>query len=95
MFDTIKKALVKAKEKLEDDGLGVLGAIGVLLGVVLVLGVAFGILSVIVWIAWMLWNGVLCDVFPAVPEVTFWQMWGLYLLSNILFKSSISNNKSE
>ena len=45
MFDTIKKALVKAKEKLEDDGLGVLGAIGVLLGVVLVLGIAFGIIA--------------------------------------------------
>ena len=95
MFDTIKKTLKEAKEKLEDAELGALEMIGVVLGVILVLGIAFGILSLVVWIAWMLWNGVLRDVFPAVPEITFWQMWGLYLLSNILFKSSINNNKNE
>ena len=96
MFDTIKKTLMKAKEKLEDVELGVLGVIGVILGVILVFGVAFGLLSFVVWIAMLLWNGALRDVFPAVPEVTFWQMWGLYLLSNILLKSSSSSNsKSE
>lgn len=97
MFETIKKTLVEAKEKLEDAELGVLGVIGVILGIALVFGVAFGLLSFVVWIAMLLWNGVLRDVFPIVPEVTFWQMWGLWLLSNILFKSSGSsnNNKSE
>ena len=92
MFDTIKKTLAAAKEKLEDVELGVLGVIGVILGVILVFGIAFGLLSLVVWIAMLLWNGALRNVFSAVPEVTFWQMWGLYLLSNILFKSSISNN---
>lgn len=95
MFDTIKKTLAVAKKKLKDDKLGISGVLGVILGIILVFGVAFGLLSFVVWIAMLLWNGALHNVFPAVPEVTFWQMWGLYLLSNILFKSSSSNNKSE
>ena len=95
MFDTIKTTLGKLKDVFEDAELGVLGTIGVILGIILIFGIAFGILSFVVWIAMLLWNGALRDVFPAVPEVTFWQMWGLYLLSNILFKSSSSNNKSE
>ena len=95
MFNTIKTTLEKLKNSTEDVELGVLGTIGVILGVIMVFGVAFGLLSFVVWIAWLLWNGVLRDVFPAVPEVTFWQMWGLYLLSNILLKSSGSNNNSK
>ena len=95
MFDTIKKTLAVAKKKLKDDKLGIPGIIGVILGIILVFGVAFGLLSLIVWIAMLLWNGALRGVFPAVPEVTFWQMWGLYLLSNILFESSGSNNKKD
>ena len=95
MFDALKKAIKKAKEKFEDEKLGVLGVIGVILGVILAFGIAFGLLSLIVWIAMLLWNGALRGVFPAVPEVTFWQMWGLYLLSNILLKSSGSNNRSK
>ena len=96
MFDTIKKAFGKLKDACEDASIGVLGVIGIILGIVLIFGIAFGLLSFVVWIAMLLWNGVLRDVFPVVPEVTFWQMWGLYLLSNILLKSSSSsNNKSE
>ena len=92
MFNTIKSTLVKAKEEFEDAGLGVLGVIGVILGIALIFGIAFGLLSFAVWIAMLLWNGVLRDVFPVIPEVTFWQMWGLYLLSNILLKSSNSSS---
>ena len=97
MFNTIKTALEKLKDTCEDASLGILGVIGVILGIALIFGVAFGLLSFVVWIAMLLWNEVLRDLFPIVPEVTFWQMWGLYLLSNILFKSSSSssNNKSE
>lgn len=96
MFETIKTAFKKLKDTCEDASLGVLGVIGVILGIALIFGIAFGLLSFVVWIAWLLWNGVLRDVFPIVPEVSFWQMWGLYLLSNILLKSSSSSNsKSE
>ena len=95
MFNTIKTTLVKAKEKFEDAELGILGVIGVILGIILVFGIAFGILSFAVWIAWLLWNGVLRDMFPVIPEVTFWQMWGLYLLSNILLKSNSSSGGSK
>ena len=96
MFNTIKTALKTLKNFIEDASLGVLGVIGVILGVALIFGIAFGLISFAVWIAMLLWNGVLRDVFPVIPEVSFWQMWGLYLLSNILFKSSSSNNsKSE
>lgn len=96
MFETIKTAVKKLKDTCEDASLGILGIIGVIIGLALIFGIAFGLISFVVWIAMLLWNGVLRDLFPVVPEVTFWQMWGLYLLSNILFKSSSSSNsKSE
>ena len=58
--------------------------------IIMVLGIAFGLLSLVVWIGMLLWNGVLHNIFPVVPEVSFWQMWGLWILSDILFKPSSS-----
>ena len=95
MVNTFKKLFEQTKDLFKTAGLGVLGTVGVIIGIVLIFGLAFGILSFCVWIATLLWNGVLHDVFPVVPEISFWQMWGLYLLSNILFKSSGSSNNSK
>lgn len=62
---------------------------------VLMIGLIFGIMSGVVAIAMALWNGCLVALFPAISEITFWQMWGIYLLLDILFKPAIpaSNNK--
>lgn len=95
MVNSFKKLFEKTKELCGTAGLGVLGTIGAFACVALIFSLAFGILSFGVWIAMLLWNGVLRDLFPVVPEVTFWQMWGLYLLSNILLKSNSSSGGSK
>lgn len=38
------------------------------------------------WFVQLLWNGVLIDVFPTIPEIGYWEAAGLYLLSSLLFK---------
>ena len=40
-----------------------------------------------------LWNYVMPVVF-ALPTLTFWKAWALLILSNFLFKSSTTVNKS-
>ncbi len=39
----------------------------------------------------LLWNWIMADIF-ALPIITYWQAWGLYLLSNLLFKATITKN---
>lgn len=69
--------------------------VGVILGILLILGLAFGLCCLEVWIAMSLWNGLLVPMFGA-PTITFWPMWGIMLLCNILFKShNFNNNKKD
>ena len=42
----------------------------------------------------VLWDWLMPTIF-GLPEITFWQACGLQLLSIILFKSSITNNKKD
>ena len=71
------------------------GGVGVaILVCLLMIGLIFGIMSGIVAIAMALWNGCLVALFPVIPEITFWQMWGIYLLFDILFKPSIPSNNN-
>lgn len=44
------------------------------------------------WFVMLLWNWVMVDVF-ALPDLTFWQAWGLYMLAAILIKSGTSTVK--
>ena len=60
---------------------------------IILLGVIFALLSGIVWVAMLLWNGVLIALFPTIGAITFWQMWGLYLLFDILLKPSVPSQK--
>ena len=83
MFTTISK---NVKETNEEHGFAT-----ALLVLILLLGIVFGLLSGCIWIAMLLWNGVLVALFPAVGTITFWQMWGLYLLLDILVKPSSSS----
>lgn len=70
------------------------GVAAAILVCILMLGIVFGVLSGVIAIATALWNGVLIALFPMIPHITFWKMWGLYLLLDILVKPSSSNTKN-
>ncbi len=62
---------------------GVLSIAGkVLVGLLIAAGVALFFGLVVMW----LWNWLLPDIF-GLNKISFWQAWGLVVLSHILFKS--------
>lgn len=69
-------------------GIKVAGLIVSMIVVAIVLG------ALMAYPAMLLWNYCLVPAIPGVAEVTWMQMWGLYILCSILFKSvSVSNSK--
>jgi hypothetical protein len=70
------------------------GWFGLVGAIVLILAVVFGILCLETWLAMALWNGCAVPAVAVLNEVGFWQMWGITLLCNILFKS-VHNSKSK
>lgn len=66
----------------------VLAGVAAVLGLILLLSLPAALFVM------LLWNWVMVDVF-ALPELGFWQAWGLYLLASILFKNSTVSNKSQ
>ena len=80
--------LVKTTKQGYDAG----GVVVAILVCLLMIALIFGIMSGVVAIAMALWNGCLVVLFPAIPHIGFWQMWGIYLLIDILFKPSIPSN---
>lgn len=81
MFDWIKES---------DAGCG-----WIILGVILILGIVFGLLCLETWVAMALWNGCAVPAVSVISEVGFWQMWGITLLCNILFKNVYSSSKKK
>lgn len=81
-FNTAKKA---------NDAGGLAIAILVVLFLV---ALAFGIDCLIVWWAMVLWNGCLVAAVPALVEVSYWQMWGVYLLCGFLFRRTVTNTNT-
>ena len=71
------------------------GVFGVIVAVILVLAVVFGILCLETWLAMALWNGCAVPAVEVLNEVGFWQMWGITLLCNILFKNVYSSSKKK
>ena len=66
------------------------GLLTVLGGLVLI--ICIGLLFV--WpLVWM-WNFVIPDVF-GLPEITYWQMFWLYCLIQILFKLNVTINNNK
>ena len=57
----------------------------------ILLGLVFGVECLIVWIAMLLWNSCLVAAIPLVMPLSFWQMWGIYILCNVLFKTVRTN----
>jgi hypothetical protein len=54
------------------------------LALVVGVGLFFGLGNLVMW----LWRVTLVDIF-AIKPVSFWQAWGLILLSQILFKANM------
>ena len=73
------------------DGVSVLG---VIIGVILVLGLLFGLFCLEAWVAMLLWNACLVGAI-GVAEVGFWPMAGIVVLFNILFKTTIPSTKKD
>lgn len=72
------------------------GVIGVIVGVILVLALAFGILCFEAWICMLLWNWFVVGMlgFANLYMENIWMMWGVMLLCSILFKSHNYNNSN-
>lgn len=49
-----------------------------------VVGLTFLLPAVIMWI----WNGTIVNLFTSLPTIGYWDAMWIYILSNILFKSS-------
>jgi hypothetical protein len=69
------------------------------LGEKILLGVGFalmglGFFALAGWIVMLLWNWLMPEIF-SLKQVTYWQAWGLLLLSSILFKGFGSKSHTE
>ena len=52
------------------------------------LAISFLMVAILMWF----WNGLAVALF-SLPVITYWQAWGIYILSNLLFKSSSKRDK--
>ena len=55
---------------------------------IVVIAASFLMVAILMW----LWNGLAVALF-SLPVITYWQAWGIYILSNLLFKSSSKRDK--
>lgn len=56
----------------------------VLIAILIIIGLlalAVGISAFEGWIFMLLWNYVLCAIFPSIPILSFWLAWGLAILN--------------
>lgn len=71
--------------------------LAIIIGIVFVLGVAFGLMCLNSWLIMLLWNAILPALF-GFSTITFWQTFGLYLILWLLkggiakITTSISKN---
>ena len=87
----VNQLFSSTKKTLDKDGCGY----AILLFIVL-LALVFGIDCLIVWACMALWNGCLLAAMPVITaEVSYWQMWGIYLLFGFLIRSSGNINTSK
>ena len=66
--------------------------IGIILVVLVIIGAAFGIDCLFVWLCQWLWNSCLVPV-TGIGPIGYWQMWGVYVLSGFLFKGNTTVSK--
>ena len=63
--------------------------------VIFVIGGLFGLFCLEAWIAMLLWNACLVGAIGVVSTVSFWQMAGIMVLFNTLFKATIPTSKKD
>ena len=59
----------------------------ILIAILIIIGLlalAVGISAFEGWIFMLLWNYVLCAIFPSIPILSFWLAWGLLFLINLI-----------
>lgn len=59
--------------------------------VILTLSISAAICLLTAVPVYYLWNWLMPDIF-ALPEITYWQSFGITILCNLLFKSHVSKN---
>lgn len=59
--------------------------VGWVIGIIIALGVIFGVLCLEGWLGMLLWNATLPVVFSGVSTISFWQSVGINILIAILF----------
>lgn len=59
--------------------------LGWVVGIIIVLGILFGVLCFESWLTMLLWNATLPAVFSGVTAIGFWQSVCINLLTTILF----------
>ena len=67
-----------------DEPLGV-KIVGYAIAIILMLGIAFGLMCLSGWLIMLLWNAILPTVFSGVSAITFWQAVGIDALLWLLF----------
>jgi hypothetical protein len=67
-------------------------ALIVLFGLAASIATALFISFLLAWPIYMLWNGCLVDAVSGVKEVTWLQAWGITIICNFLFKTSVSKS---
>lgn len=55
------------------------------IGIIIALGILFGVLCLEGWLGMLLWNATLPVVFSGVSAISFWQSVGINLLITLLF----------
>jgi Kef-type K+ transport system membrane component KefB len=71
--------------------------IGIIIGVIFGLALAFGLLCLEAWICMLLWNWFVVDMLGLTQlyMANIWHMWGVKILCNILFKSRNYNSSKK
>ena len=64
----------------------------IFLGILMGIGVV-GLIFLFGWVVMLLWNWLMPSIF-GLKQLTYWQAWGLLILSSILFKDFPSSNDS-
>ena len=72
----------------EERRLGMKVFLGVLIGIGII-----GLIFLFGWVVMLLWNWLMPAIF-GLKQLTYWQAWGLLILSSILFKDFPSGNDS-
>lgn len=90
MSEKIKRKIVSVWEDSESAGLAILLIIAIILGA---LAWAFGLMCFQSWIVMLLWNWVAVNLFD-LPAIGFWMAFCLRWLCALLFKGTVTVNKS-